>query len=36
VYEILDNFREWLGEKIWRRVFRPHQEPAAKPAASME
>jgi hydrophobic/amphiphilic exporter-1 (mainly G- bacteria), HAE1 family len=36
VYEILDNFREWLGEKVWRRVFRPHQEAAAKPAASME
>ena len=36
VYEILDNFREWLGVKVWRRVFRPHQEPAAKPAASME
>ena len=36
VYEILDNFREWLGEKVWRRVFRTHQEAAAKPAASME
>jgi hydrophobic/amphiphilic exporter-1 (mainly G- bacteria), HAE1 family len=36
VYEILANFREWLGEKVWRRVFRPHQEAAAKPAASME
>jgi hydrophobic/amphiphilic exporter-1 (mainly G- bacteria), HAE1 family len=36
VYEILDNFREWLGEKVWRRVFRPHQDAAPKPAASME
>jgi HAE1 family hydrophobic/amphiphilic exporter-1 len=36
VYEILDNFREWLGEKVWRRVSRTHQETAAKPAASME
>jgi len=36
VYEILDNLREWLGEKVWRRVFRPHQEAAAKPAASVE
>jgi HAE1 family hydrophobic/amphiphilic exporter-1 len=36
VYEILDNLREWLGEKVWRRVFRPHQEATAKPAASVE
>jgi HAE1 family hydrophobic/amphiphilic exporter-1 len=36
VYEILDNFRQWLGEKVWRRVFRPHQEATAKPATSME
>jgi hydrophobic/amphiphilic exporter-1 (mainly G- bacteria), HAE1 family len=36
VYEILDNFREWLGAKVWRKVFRGTPEAAAKPAASME
>ncbi len=36
VYEILDNFREWLGVKVWRKIFRPHPQAAAKPVASME
>src|SRR5215207_3025769 len=36
VYEILDNFREWLGAKVWRKVFRATPEAAAKPVASME
>jgi hypothetical protein len=35
VYEILDNLREWLGVKVWRRIFRPHQEPATKPVATV-
>jgi hypothetical protein len=34
VYEILDNLRSWLREKVWRRVIRTHPEPAARPAAS--
>jgi hydrophobic/amphiphilic exporter-1 (mainly G- bacteria), HAE1 family len=28
VYEILDNFREWLRVKLWSRVFRSHSETA--------
>ena len=36
VYEILDNFRSWIAEKVWRRIFKPHAEPAATPAASAE
>src|SRR5215213_1484863 len=36
VYEILDNFREWVSTKVWRKLFRTHPEAAAKPAASME
>jgi HAE1 family hydrophobic/amphiphilic exporter-1 len=36
VYEILDNFRSWMAEKVWRRIFKPHREPAATPAASAE
>src|SRR3954454_10806 len=36
VYEILDNFREWVGAKVWRKLFPAHPEAAAKPAASME
>jgi len=29
VYEILDNARDWLIAKVWRRVVRPHPEPAS-------
>jgi HAE1 family hydrophobic/amphiphilic exporter-1 len=36
VYEILDNFRSWMTEKVWRRISKPHAEPAARPAASVE
>jgi HAE1 family hydrophobic/amphiphilic exporter-1 len=36
VYEILDNFREWLGAKVWRRIFKPHPEQAVRPAATGE
>jgi hypothetical protein len=36
VYEILDNFREWLVAKVWRRVIRPHPDTAPRPAASGE
>jgi HAE1 family hydrophobic/amphiphilic exporter-1 len=36
VYEILDNFREWLGTKVWRRIFRPHSQTAPRPAPSVE
>jgi HAE1 family hydrophobic/amphiphilic exporter-1 len=34
VYEILDNLRSWLREKVWRRVIRTHPQPSARPAAS--
>jgi len=36
VYEILDNFRTWMTEKLWRRMFRAPAEPAVRPAASAE
>jgi len=36
VYEILDNFRTWMTEKLWRRIFRAPAEPAVRPAASAE
>jgi HAE1 family hydrophobic/amphiphilic exporter-1 len=36
VYEILDNFREWLAAKVWRKLFRTHPEAAAKPVGSVE
>jgi len=36
VYEILDNFRTWMTEKLWRRVFRPHPKPAPQSAPSVE
>ncbi len=36
VYEILDNFRSWMAEKVWRRIFKPHAGPAATPAVSAE
>jgi len=29
VYEILDNARDWLTAKVWRRVVRPHEEPVS-------
>jgi hydrophobic/amphiphilic exporter-1 (mainly G- bacteria), HAE1 family len=32
VYEILDGFRTWMTAKVWRRVVRPHPEPAHTPA----
>ncbi|MEA2723671.1 MAG: hypothetical protein QOH59_1442 [Gemmatimonadales bacterium] len=34
VYEILDNFRSWMAEKVWRRIFKPHPESAATPASA--
>jgi len=34
VYEILDNFRSWMTEKVWRRMFKPHPESAATPASA--
>jgi HAE1 family hydrophobic/amphiphilic exporter-1 len=36
VYEILDNFRSWMVEKVWRRVSPQHPKPAAQPAPSVE
>ncbi|HEY4647943.1 MAG TPA: efflux RND transporter permease subunit, partial [Gemmatimonadales bacterium] len=35
VYEILDGFRTWMTAKVWRRVVRPHPEPA-RPAATLD
>ena len=34
VYEILDNFREWLAAKFWRRFIRTRPAVAAEPAPS--
>ncbi|MBA3761101.1 MAG: efflux RND transporter permease subunit, partial [Gemmatimonadales bacterium] len=31
VYEILDNFRSWMTEKVWRRVIRPTSKSAEIP-----
>jgi hypothetical protein len=28
VYEILAGFRSWMTAKVWRRVVRPHPQPA--------
>ncbi|HEX7337736.1 MAG TPA: efflux RND transporter permease subunit, partial [Gemmatimonadales bacterium] len=36
VYEILSNFREWLGAKFWRRVVRPHPEGVAQPVPRLD
>jgi hydrophobic/amphiphilic exporter-1 (mainly G- bacteria), HAE1 family len=36
VYEILDNLRSWMAEKVWRRMFKSHAGPTATPAASAE
>jgi HAE1 family hydrophobic/amphiphilic exporter-1 len=35
VYEILDGFRSWLTAKLWRRMVRPHPEPA-RPAVTTD
>jgi HAE1 family hydrophobic/amphiphilic exporter-1 len=36
VYEILDNFREWLAAKFWRRFIRSRPAVATEPAASAD
>ena len=36
VYEILDNFREWLRVKVWSKVSRTHPEAAAKPVTAVD
>ena len=35
VYEILDNFREWLGAKVWRRVS-PGSSARLRPTGSVD
>jgi HAE1 family hydrophobic/amphiphilic exporter-1 len=32
VYEIIDDFREWVAAKFGRRIARPHPEPVPAPA----
>jgi HAE1 family hydrophobic/amphiphilic exporter-1 len=32
VYEIIDDFREWVAAKVGRRIARPHPEPVPAPA----
>ncbi|MEO8090229.1 MAG: efflux RND transporter permease subunit, partial [Gemmatimonadales bacterium] len=34
VYEILDNFRSWMAEKVWRRIFKSNPESAATTASA--
>jgi HAE1 family hydrophobic/amphiphilic exporter-1 len=36
VYEILDNFREWVGVKLRRGVSRTHPEAAVKPVTAVD
>ena len=36
IYEILDGWRSWLGEKLKRRVVRSHAETIPAPATSAE